>query len=74
MSSALWAGRSCRFRVLKPFEATADHSTPSDNDEFSSFLQQYGMQHVNRTDGSYTRSYKRSMFDYVDFFHEFVEE
>ncbi len=44
-----------------------------DNDEFYSYLQQYGLQHVNRTNGEFTRSYKRSIFDYVDFFHEFVE-
>ena len=30
------------------------------------------MQHVNRTDGEFTRSYKRSMFDYVDFFHKYI--
>lgn len=34
----------------------------------------YGMQHVNRTNGGFTRTYKRSMFDYVDFFHKHVEE
>lgn len=44
-----------------------------DNDEFVSYQQQYGLQHVNRTDGRFTRSYKRSIFDYVDFFHEYVE-
>lgn len=43
-----------------------------DNDEFVSYLQQYGLQHVNRTNGEFTRSYKRSFFDYVDFFHEHV--
>lgn len=43
-----------------------------DNDEFTSYLQQYGLQHVNRTNGEFTRSYKRSIFDYVDFFHEYV--
>ncbi|KAK1083491.1 hypothetical protein LTR33_003224 [Friedmanniomyces endolithicus] len=43
-----------------------------DNDEFSSYYQQYGMQHVNRTNGEFTRSFKRSMFDYVDFFHKFI--
>lgn len=45
----------------------------SDNDEFTSYQQQYGVQFVNRTDGKLTRSYKRSIFDFVDFFHEFVE-
>ncbi|WPG97496.1 glycoside hydrolase family 1 protein [Acrodontium crateriforme] len=44
-----------------------------DNDEFVSYDQQYGLQHVNRTDGKFTRSFKRSIFDFVDFFHEFVE-
>ncbi|KAK5111670.1 hypothetical protein LTR62_004775 [Meristemomyces frigidus] len=43
-----------------------------DNDEFVSYTQQYGMQHVNRTDGEFTRSFKRSIFDYVDFFHQYV--
>ena len=45
-----------------------------DNNEFGSFDQQYGLQHVNRTNGEFTRSYKRSIFDYVDFFHEYVEQ
>ncbi|KAI5370867.1 putative glycoside hydrolase family 1, glycoside hydrolase superfamily [Septoria linicola] len=44
-----------------------------DNDEFGSYDQQYGLQHVNRTNGEFTRSFKRSFFDYVDFFHKFVE-
>ena len=44
-----------------------------DNDEFTSYLQQYGLQHVNRTNGEFTRSYKRSIFDDVDFFHQYVE-
>ena len=33
----------------------------------------YGLQHVNRTNGEFTRSFKRSIFDYVDFFHQYVE-
>ena len=37
------------------------------------YYQQYGLQHVNRTNGEFTRSYKRSIFDYVDFFHEYVD-
>ncbi|RAL05962.1 glycoside hydrolase family 1 protein [Aspergillus ibericus CBS 121593] len=41
-----------------------------DNNEFGSYANQYGMQSVNRTDGSWSRRYKRSLFDYVDFFHE----
>ncbi|PYI04070.1 beta-glucosidase [Aspergillus sclerotiicarbonarius CBS 121057] len=44
-----------------------------DNNEFGSYENQYGMQSVNRTDGSWRRQYKRSLFDYVDFFHEHVE-
>ncbi|KAK5132114.1 hypothetical protein LTR08_000365 [Meristemomyces frigidus] len=44
-----------------------------DNDEFVSYEQQYGLQHVNRTNGEFTRSFKRSIFDYVDFFHQYVE-
>lgn len=43
-----------------------------DNDEFGSFENQYGMQTVNRTDGTFTRHYKRSFFDYVDFFHNHI--
>lgn len=31
------------------------------------------MQLVNRTNGEFTRTYKRSMFDYVDFFQQYVE-
>nr|OQO26054.1 hypothetical protein B0A51_06911 [Rachicladosporium sp. CCFEE 5018] len=45
-----------------------------DNDEFTSYDQQYGLQHVNRTNGLFTRSFKRCIFDFVDFFHEFVEK
>jgi beta-glucosidase/6-phospho-beta-glucosidase/beta-galactosidase len=43
-----------------------------DNNEFGHFSEQYGMQAVNRTDGKFTRNYKRSMFDYIDFFHSHV--
>ncbi|KAJ5198500.1 beta-glucosidase [Penicillium cinerascens] len=43
-----------------------------DNNEFGSFAQQYGLQSVNRTTGTFKRRYKRSMFDFVDFFHEHV--
>lgn len=45
-----------------------------DNDEFTSYEQQYGLQHVNRTDGVFTRRYKRSFFDFVDFFHRWVRD
>jgi beta-glucosidase/6-phospho-beta-glucosidase/beta-galactosidase len=44
----------------------------ADNNEFGSFANQYGMQTVNRTDGAFTRHYKRSFFDYVDFFHSHI--
>lgn len=43
-----------------------------DNNEFGSFANQYGMQAVNRTDGKFTRNYKRSFFDFVDFFSKHV--
>ncbi|KAJ5833794.1 beta-glucosidase [Penicillium riverlandense] len=43
-----------------------------DNNEFGSFAQQYGVQTVNRTTGTLERRYKRSMFDFVDFFHDHV--
>ncbi|KAF2763993.1 glycoside hydrolase [Teratosphaeria nubilosa] len=43
-----------------------------DNNGFGSFANQYGMQHLNRTDGVSTRTYKRSFFDFVDFFREYV--
>lgn len=44
-----------------------------DNNEFGSYTNQYGLQTVNRTSGLFERHYKRSFFDYVDFFHKFVE-
>jgi beta-glucosidase/6-phospho-beta-glucosidase/beta-galactosidase len=44
----------------------------ADNNEFGSYGEQYGLQTVNRTDGVFTRTYKRSLFDYVDFFHRYV--
>ena len=40
-----------------------------DNNEFESYEQQYGLQLVNRTAPGLPRTYKRSTFDYVDFFH-----
>jgi beta-glucosidase/6-phospho-beta-glucosidase/beta-galactosidase len=40
----------------------------ADNNEFGSYDNQYGLQTVNRTNGLLTRSFKRSFFDYVDFF------
>ncbi|KAH8433881.1 uncharacterized protein LDX57_011517 [Aspergillus melleus] len=44
-----------------------------DNNEFGSYGEQYGLQGVNRTDGRFTRFYKRSLFDYVGFFQKYVE-
>ncbi|RAL13257.1 glycoside hydrolase [Aspergillus homomorphus CBS 101889] len=44
-----------------------------DNNEFGSFDNMYGLQTVNRTDGRFERHYKRSFFDYVDFFHQHIE-
>ena len=41
-----------------------------DNNEFGSYEQQYSMQLVNRTSPNLTRTYKRTMFDYVDFFDQ----
>ena len=44
-----------------------------DNNEFGSYEEQYGLQTVNRTSGNFERHYKRSLFDFVDFFHSFVQ-
>ncbi|KAI5271920.1 beta-glucosidase [Aureobasidium subglaciale] len=43
-----------------------------DNNEFGSYENQYGLQTVNRTSGKFERSYKRSFFDLVDFFHNHI--
>jgi beta-glucosidase/6-phospho-beta-glucosidase/beta-galactosidase len=43
-----------------------------DNNEFGSYENQYGLQTVNRTSGKFERHYKRSFFDFVDFFHKYV--
>ena len=40
-----------------------------DNNEFGSYEQRYGLQLVNRTVSGLSRTYKRSIKDYVDFFH-----
>lgn len=45
-----------------------------DNNEFGSYQQQYGMQLVNRSSPRLERTYKRSMFDYVDFFKQRVDK
>jgi beta-glucosidase/6-phospho-beta-glucosidase/beta-galactosidase len=42
-----------------------------DNNEFGSFDDMYGLQMVNRTNGLFTRTYKRSFFDYMGFFEKF---
>ena len=44
-----------------------------DNNEFGSFANQYGMQLVNRTNGQLSRTYKRSIFDFVDFFKRHMD-
>ncbi|KAH6664413.1 beta-glucosidase [Halenospora varia] len=43
-----------------------------DNNEFGGYGNQYGLQTVNRTSGGFERMYKRSFFDFVDFFHEHI--
>lgn len=43
-----------------------------DNNEFSTLTTHFGMQAVNRTNGLFTRYYKRSLFDWVDFFHTHI--
>jgi hypothetical protein len=40
-----------------------------DNNELGNFDDRYGMQNVNRTNGLLTRTYKRTIFDFVDFFY-----
>lgn len=44
-----------------------------DNNEFGSFENMYGLQPVNRTSGKFERTYKRSFFDFVDFFRKHVD-
>ena len=44
----------------------------ADNNEFGSFANMYGMQLINRTNPDLTRTYKRSIFDYVDFYHSHI--
>ncbi|RDW76821.1 uncharacterized protein DSM5745_06813 [Aspergillus mulundensis] len=43
------------------------------NNEFGSYEEQYGLQTVNRSDGTFRGRFKRSIFDFVDFFHCRVE-
>jgi beta-glucosidase/6-phospho-beta-glucosidase/beta-galactosidase len=43
-----------------------------DNNEFGNYNDHYGMQTVNRTDGLFTRHFKRSIFDFVDFFNDYL--
>lgn len=42
-----------------------------DNNEWGTFSDQYGLQAVNRT--TFDRTYKRSFYDLVDFFHSHME-
>ncbi|CAN8105903.1 unnamed protein product [Discula destructiva] len=44
----------------------------ADDNEFGSYTSHYGMQTVDRRDGRLRRRYKRSLFDFVDFFHQHV--
>jgi beta-glucosidase/6-phospho-beta-glucosidase/beta-galactosidase len=44
-----------------------------DNNEFGSYEQQYRMQLVNQTAPGLPRTFKKSIFDYVDFFHQRVK-
>ena len=43
-----------------------------DNNELGSYLDKYGLQNVNRTNGHFTRTFKRSIFDFVEFFQEHI--
>lgn len=43
-----------------------------DNNEFGSLANQYGMQYIDRTSERLERRYKRSFFDFVDFFQQHV--
>ena len=45
-----------------------------DDNKFGSYTSQYGMQHVDRVNGRFMRSFKRSFFDYVDFFGKHVNK
>jgi hypothetical protein len=72
--SALWLGLSSRFLHNSKFMLIPQLTIISrDNNEFGSYDQQYGLQMVNRTNGEFTRIYKRSLFDFVDFFHQYIE-
>ncbi|KAJ1323191.1 beta-glucosidase [Microdochium nivale] len=46
--------------------------TAVDNNEWGHFSAQYGFQTLNRT--SFERTYKRSMFDFIDFFHSNIDQ
>ena len=43
-----------------------------DNNKFGQYNQQYGLQLVNRSNGEFARSFKRSLFVHVDFFHQYM--
>ena len=72
--SALWLGLSSKLLhyISSPLVAPLTMLC-RDNNEFGQYDQQYGLQLVNRTNGEFTRSYKRSIFDFVDFFHQYKE-
>lgn len=46
----------------------------ADNNEGGSHEGHYGLQTVKKTDGKLERRYKRSMFDFVDFFQTHVAD
>jgi hypothetical protein len=72
--SALWLGLFSKLpqSIGEPLDASLTMLS-RDNKEFGQYDQQYGLQLVNRTNGEFTRSYKRSIFDFVDFFHQYKE-
>jgi hypothetical protein len=72
--SALWLGLFSKLpqSIGEPLDASLTMLS-RDNNEFGQYDQQYGLQLVNRTNGEFTRSYKRSIFDFVDFFHQYKE-
>ncbi|KAI0023555.1 beta-glucosidase [Xylariomycetidae sp. FL0641] len=63
LTEALRAARDDGVRVVGAFAWSW-----ADNNEFGNYADHFGMQTVNRTDGTLERRFKRSFFDYVDFF------
>lgn len=45
-----------------------------DDDEFSQYYAQFGLQTINRTSGKFEQTYKRSFFDLVDFYDAHIEK